>query len=134
MQPQILLVDDNPIQAVTRKAILERTGFSVKAFNSAREALRFLKEEEGKSIELVITDHIMPELAGPAFVRLLRDINPQIPVVVVSGLADAENEYQGYNVVFRTKPVAPDELQALAISLLDSPINEIVSKDFFPRQ
>ncbi|HUZ05405.1 MAG TPA: response regulator [Acidobacteriaceae bacterium] len=124
MQSHILLVDDNPIQAVTRKAILERKGFSVKTFTSARGALRFLEEDVEESIGLVITDHIMPELSGTAFVCQLRDINSQIPVVVLSGLAEAEEEYQEYNVVFRTKPISPDELQALAISLLQSPTHQ----------
>ncbi len=122
MYERILLVDDNPIQAVTRKAILERVGLSVQTFTSARDALLFLQADVEKSIGLVIVDHIMPELSGTAFVRQLREWNPQIPVVVLSGLDEAEAEYQDYNVIFRPKPIAPDELQALAVRLLNAPV------------
>ena len=120
-QEQILLVDDNSIQATTRKAILERVGFSVKIFLSAEEALLYLKEDTAASIGLVITDHIMPEMPGTAFVRQLRQMNRGIPLVVLSGLEDAEAEYRDYDVVFRVKPIAPDELQSLVVRLLQPP-------------
>ncbi len=120
MHEQILLVDDNPIQAVTRKAILERVGLSVQTFTSARDALLFLQADVQKLIGLVMVDHIMPELSGTAFVRQLREWNTQMPVIVLSGLDEAEAEYQDYNVIFRTKPIAPDELQALAVHLLNA--------------
>lgn len=120
MTEQILLVDDNSIQATTRKAILERVGFSVKTFISAREALLFLKEDTQNSVGLVITDHIMPELSGTAFVFQLREWNKTVPVIVLSGMEEAEEEYKDLNIIFRTKPIAPDELQALAIRLLSA--------------
>ena len=126
MPEQILLVDDNSIQATTRKAILERVGFSVTTFTSAKDALLFLKEEGKDSVGLVITDHIMPELSGTAFVFQLRQWNQKVPVIVLSGLEEAEDEYKGYNIIFRTKPIAPDELQALAIRLLNTPISQTV--------
>ncbi len=120
MTEQILLVDDNSIQATTRKAILERVGFTVKTFISAKEALLYLKEDTHNSVGLVITDHLMPELSGTAFVFQLRALNQTVPVVVLSGLDDAEEEYKDYNIIFRTKPIAPDELQSLAIRLLST--------------
>ncbi|HUZ03868.1 MAG TPA: response regulator [Acidobacteriaceae bacterium] len=121
---QILLVDDNSIQAATRKAILERVGFSVKIFLSAQEALLYLQNDTNAPVGLVITDHIMPEMPGTAFVHQLRQSNRLIPVVVLSGLEDAEEEYREYNVIFRVKPIAPDELQALAVRLLHPPIGQ----------
>ena len=121
MAVQILLVDDNPIQAITRRLILEHSGFSVKTYTSAKQALNALEMDTEHAIDLVITDHIMPELSGTAFVCQLREINSQIPVVVLSGMAEAEEEYQDYNVIFRTKPIAPHELQALVVGLVNSP-------------
>ena len=46
----------------------------------------------------------------PEFVRLVREVNPTVPVIVISGLPEAENEYEGLNVVFRQKPCPPPEL------------------------
>ncbi len=126
MHEQILLVDDNPIQATTRKAILERVGFTVKTFFSAKDALLYLREDKEESVGLVITDHIMPELSGTAFVFQLRQQNRHVPVIVLSGMEEAEVEYQEFNIIFRTKPIAPDELQALAVRLLNLPIKQTV--------
>ena len=75
------------------------------------------------SIELVITDHWMPDLNGPQFVDLLRRRLPSIPILVLSGLPDAEAEYEGFDVLFRTKPIHPEELLSLVNSLLDRPMS-----------
>ena len=47
---------------------------------------------------------------------------PICPVVVLSGLAEAEDEYGDLDVIFRVKPFPPDELLALVRSLLAQPI------------
>jgi CheY-like chemotaxis protein len=124
MTAEILLVDDNAIQATTRRAILVRSGRSVVIATGAAQALQMLDDEELiRSVDLIITDHWMPGLNGPQFVEKLRERLPEIPVLVLSGLADAESEYQGMNVVFRVKPFPPDMLIALTTSILDPPIS-----------
>jgi CheY-like chemotaxis protein len=122
MTAEILLVDDNAVQATTRRAILVRSGRSVAIASGAPQALQMLEDEElFRSVNLVITDHWMPGLNGPEFVQQLRQRLPKIPVLVLSGLADAEGEYDGMNVVFRVKPFPPDMLIALTSSILDEP-------------
>ena|ERR1700733_238659 len=124
MTAEILLVDDNAIQATTRRAILVRSGRSVVIATGAAQALQMIDDEELiRSVDLIITDHWMPGLNGPQFVEKLRERLPEIPVLVLSGLADAESEYQGMNVVFRVKPFPPDMLIALTTSILDPPIS-----------
>jgi two-component SAPR family response regulator len=66
----------------------------------------------------------MPGMNGPEFVERLRDMFPAVPVVVLSGFPDVESEYSGMNIVFRMKPVAPDQLIALSESLLDPPLTK----------
>ena len=41
---------------------------------------------------------------------MVRSFEPNIPVLVISGLAEAEQEYADLNVVFRLKPLLPDNL------------------------
>lgn len=120
MTTDILLVDDNAIQAATRKAILTRTGHSVVVAPDGRRALEMLRDT--LSPRLVITDHLMPEMNGPEFVRQLRAGYPSLPVVVLSGMADAEEQYDGMDVVFRVKPLPPDDLMQLVRTLLNEPI------------
>lgn len=123
MTADILLVDDNAIQALTRKSILLRTGRQVAVGAEAQQALDMLKDTALlKSVGLVITDHSMPGMNGPEFVARLRELLPHVPVVVLSGYPDVEGEYDGMNILFRMKPLAPDQLMALAQELLRPPL------------
>ncbi len=123
MTADILLVDDNAIQAATRKAILTRSGRSVMVACSGDQALQMLAgTTPARPVRLVITDHLMPGIQGPEFVAELRRLFPRMPVLVLSGLADAEEAYEGLEVTFRLKPLPPDDLLDLVRTLLMEPI------------
>lgn len=119
MNSAVLLIDDNAIQAATRQTILKRAGYFVIAALNAVRALQQLQNNELPiEVGLVITDHLMPEMNGADFVRELRKIRPQLPVLVISGLEEAAADYEGLNVVFRVKPLLPDHLLASVHSLM----------------
>ena len=107
----ILLIDDNEVQLAARKGVLESVGFRILTSTDALHALETLRSPgEGTTIDGVITDHIMPNVSGAVFVRKLRETDPNVPVMVVSGLPDAETEYEGLNITFRQKPIFAPEL------------------------
>lgn len=113
MEATVLLIDDNAIQAATRQTILKRAGyFVIPVLNPQRALQQFRDNDFPAEIQLVITDHIMPGMSGAEFVRELRTQQPDLPVLVISGLEEAEEEYQGLNVTFRLKPLLPDNLLA----------------------
>lgn len=114
-----MLVDDDPIQLRVREAVLKDAGVQVDVATSAESALAFLRSSSGGSIGTVVTDHIMPGTSGAVFVHWLRELRPGIPVIVISGMADAEDEYQGLDIMFRTKPCPPPELIALVRQALE---------------
>ena len=119
MTSAVLLIDDNAVQAATRQTILKRAGYFVIAALNPRRALdQFQNERFPEKIGLVITDHMMPEMSGSQFVRELRVTHPTVPVLVISGLEEAEDEYEGLNVMFRLKPLLPDKLLASVNSLI----------------
>jgi DNA-binding response OmpR family regulator len=60
----------------------------------------------------------MPGMSGAAFVRELRKTHPKLPVLVISGMEEAEEEYKGMDVTFRVKPLLPDRLLASVNSLV----------------
>jgi CheY-like chemotaxis protein len=113
----ILVVDDNPVQALTRKAILTGAGLQAETAYSADAALCALQGDPVRAISLVITDHIMPGESGSVFVKRLWETRPGIPVMVLSGLAEAEEDYAGLDVTFRAKPIRPADLIELAREL-----------------
>ncbi len=119
MTPAVLLIDDNAIQAATRQAILRRADyFVIAALNPQRALEQFQKNEFPDEIGLVITDHIMPGMSGSQFVRELRKTHSNLPVLVISGLEEAEQEYGDLNVVFRLKPLLPELLLAQVRELM----------------
>jgi CheY-like chemotaxis protein len=125
MTAEILLVDDNAIQAATRKAILSLPGRTIAVAGGAVQALEMLEDEQLLcSLNLIITDHWMPGMNGPQFVALLRLRLPNIPVLVLSGFPDAELEYADLDVMFRLKPLAPEQLISLVQTLIgDEPMS-----------
>jgi CheY-like chemotaxis protein len=117
----LLLIDDNAIQAATRQTILKRAGYFVIAVLNPERALeQFCNNEYPTPIDLIITDHIMPGMNGSEFVTRLRKFAPHIPVLVISGMAEAEDEYKDLGVDFRLKPLLPDNLLASVHHLLES--------------
>jgi CheY-like chemotaxis protein len=113
--PPILIVDDNAIQAMTRRLILERAHLPVVLSDSGPAALTRI--DAGEHFSMVITDHCMPEMSGPALVRKLRSFS-QMPILVLSGLPEAESEYEGMDVFFRMKPIQPEDLISISRTLL----------------
>lgn len=118
-QPTILLIDDNAIQAATRQTILKRAGyFVIPVLNPQRALEQFRADEFTEPIDLVVTDHIMPGMNGAEFVRELRTLSPDMPVLVISGMGEAEDEYHDLDITFRQKPLLPDYLLSSVRSLL----------------
>lgn len=121
MTATILLIDDNAVQAATRQAILQRAGYFVIPILSPQRALeQFRRNEFPEPIELIITDHIMPGMTGAEFVKHLREFEKELPVLVISGMVEAEDEYEGLDVEFRLKPLLPDNLLASVHRLMHS--------------
>ena len=125
MTPALLLIDDNAIQAATRQTILKRAGyFVIAALNPQRALEQFKRNEFQEEICLVITDHFMPGMTGSEFVRELRGLHPKIPVMVISGMDEVEDEYEDLHVLFKLKPLLPDELLSSVRGLLNQGISK----------
>ena len=121
MPATILLIDDNAVQAATRQTILKRAGYFVIAVLNPERALeQFRSNEFPAPIDLILTDHLMPCMNGSEFVRKLREFQPRVPVLVISGMMEAEEEYEGLDIHFRLKPLLPDHLLASVHQLVTS--------------
>lgn len=115
---QVLLVDDNPSQLKVRETVLRNAGFQVCVATTAESALATLRASQER-IGVVVTDHLMPGCSGSELVQQIRGSDNWVPVIVLSGLLEAESEYQGLEVIFRAKPFPPPELIELVRSSLD---------------
>lgn len=106
----VLVVDDEaPVREVTTAA-LEANGYRVITAKDGIEAVtRYLQDQA--TIDLVLIDMMMPSMDGPMTIRMLQDINPQVKLVAMSGLA-ASNKAAPLqpDTSFLTKPFTTGEL------------------------
>jgi CheY-like chemotaxis protein len=82
----LLLVDDNQNGLLARKSLLEEQGFAVTTAKNGEEAFEALSN--GK-FDLLITDFRMPKMNGIELIRRIRPLQPALPVILLSGFADA---------------------------------------------
>jgi PAS domain S-box-containing protein len=80
----VLLVDDEPAVREMAQAALDRLGYTVMIADSGGEALQLAQTTKGR-IDLVLTDVVMPSMSGPQMVARLRQTNPGIAAVFMSG-------------------------------------------------
>ena len=115
----ILLVDNDPLQALLRKSILERRFQDVQRVSDAAEALCLVEQPHfAGNLGLVISGLQMPGIGGPAFVAELHSRLPKVPVLVLGGASEAPGDYLGGWVRFLAKPFATDEMLRAAGQLL----------------
>ena len=89
--------------------MLHRSGYTVLAYASPREALEFINSG-APEIDLLITDMVMPGMSGPELVRQAASRLPNVPVLYVSGYADsAGNDMPG---PYLQKPFTHESLAA----------------------
>jgi CheY-like chemotaxis protein len=108
----VLLVEDNPDVAAASTSLLEQLGYSVRRVADAEEALR---EVERDGVDLVFSDIVMPgKMDGLGLARRLREIRPDLPVLLATGYSDVAASVRGDFSILR-KPYEIHQLgQALA--------------------
>ncbi len=110
----ILLVDDDRSVRTFTTRVLRRAGFRVITADSGDAALAMF-ERHRDSIELVVTDVVMPGMTGAALAERLRERKPGLRVLYVSGypadLATGERLVP-YGAALLTKPFTGAELVA----------------------
>jgi two-component system, cell cycle sensor histidine kinase and response regulator CckA len=81
---RILLVDDEPMIVVLASDLLKMLGYAVYQAANGTEAVSTYREKQDE-IDLVILDMILPGMKGSQVLKTLREINPNIKVILSSG-------------------------------------------------
>jgi signal transduction histidine kinase len=110
MRGRVLLVEDNPLVRMTVRHYLEEAGLEVLEAADARDAKR-LCATHAESIELLISDVVMPETPGPRLAAALRASLPELRVLFISANPEGRlpPEEAATGALLR-KPFGPDEL------------------------
>lgn len=91
----VLVVDDDPLVLMNTSAMLEDLGHAVLEATSGDQARRILRRS-GETIDLVITDQMMPGMSGAQLIAALGTDHPDLPVILASGFAELpEEEFAG---------------------------------------
>jgi PAS domain S-box-containing protein len=80
----VLLVDDEPVVLEVGKGLLEAMGYRVLTAQDGQEAIEIYREKRD-AIDTVILDMVMPDMGGGETYDRLREINPDIKVLLSSG-------------------------------------------------
>lgn len=88
MRPKktILCVDDNEQALAVRKFLLETRGYRVLTAVSAHDAIEVFRNG---GVDLVLGDLIMPQMDGNEMVHCMKNIAPEIPMMLLSGTVKA---------------------------------------------
>ena len=111
----ILVVDDDPLIASSTINMLEDLGHIVIEANSAKRALEIL--DGGQTVDLLITDHAMPEMTGIELAEVAQARWPNLPVLLATGFADLPAG-QSLRIPRLSKPYLQSQLQTQIDRLL----------------
>ncbi len=122
--PTILLVEDENFVREAASEVLRNAGYSVVALRTSAEAVRVF-EEVGGGVDLLLTDVVLPGEAGPALAARLRQADPSLNVLYVTGYAEQMKILETRHEKFLAKPFSSEKLltavwEALATSDLNS--------------
>ena len=101
----LLVEDEDAVRSFASRALATR-GYTVLEAASGAEALEIMDREHGQ-VDLVVSDVVMPEMDGPTLLRHLRERNPKVRIVFMSGYAEEafrKNLSAEEDFVFLPKP------------------------------
>jgi CheY-like chemotaxis protein len=112
---RVLLVEDNPDVAEVSCELLSQLGYEVHAASDPARALDILA---GNQIDLVVSDIVMAgPMDGLGLARAIRERDPDLPIILVTGYADSAARAAAEFTVLR-KPYQPSELSRAAANAL----------------
>jgi CheY-like chemotaxis protein len=118
MAQNIMVVDDDRLNRELLSKVLRQEGYQVLEACDGDLALKIL---QAFPCDLVITDFLMPILNGIEFVKQLRSLQPQIPIIFMTGYLSAISDKKIVDEVAEilAKPFEPRVLRSSVHRLLD---------------
>jgi DNA-binding NtrC family response regulator len=117
--PHILLIDDEPIALMNLSHVLEREGYTVTACKDGESGLAEMQSTE---FDLVLTDLRMPGIDGMDVLRHVRELTPDVPVIMITGHATLDSAVDAMKAGayhYIAKPFRLDEAREVVRSALE---------------
>jgi DNA-binding NtrC family response regulator len=103
----ILIVEDDRTVGESIRLLLEKRGYSILLASNGKEALSLFRQE---TVDLVITDLVMPKMDGMALLEAVKQLRPETEVIVISAQGTIERAVQAMKIGafdFIEKPINP---------------------------
>jgi CheY-like chemotaxis protein len=120
----ILCVDDEETSLLLRKPVLETAGYEVITAGSATQALEILSS---RKIDLLLTDYLMPGQNGTELARAAKNICPELPVIILSGVTELPPDMQHADL-FVSKVEGPQSMCEKVAAVLSAYRKESASR------
>jgi len=120
MARNILIADDDRTIAHLIKEIIERRGNTALVAYDGEQAFKIFNNFK---LDLIITDLKMPNVDGMNLIRMIRESNTDIPIIIITGYGSDQNYAlaQNYGVTnFLSKPCSVIDISRAIDSALDS--------------
>ena len=109
--PIILCVDDEPNLLKIRQLVLLGAGYRVLTAESGNRALEIFRRQR---VDLVISDHLLPDISGAQVAVAMKRMKPNVPIILLTGLPEAP-EGAEHADMFLTKGMSvPEFLRSIA--------------------
>ena len=110
----VLCVDDEPTGLTARRLLLSIAGYTVLTATSCSTALNLFRCNH---IDLVITDHLLPDSTGAEMAVEMKRLKPSVPFVLLTALSELPPGYEAADVIL-TKGLTPPEFLAEIAKLM----------------
>jgi len=122
MSTVLLVEDEDAVRAFAARA-LKNKGYVVHEAQSGETALEIIKEK-GDTLDILVTDVVMPRVDGPTLVRQVRETHPDLKVIFISGYTEDSfrkklGEEEGIH--FLPKPFSLKQLAAKVKEVIEAP-------------
>ena len=120
---EILLVEDEDAVRVVAERALSRAGYQVVTASDGEEGVEAVmarRESGGAMFDLIVSDVVMPAMDGPAMARAIRAVEPNLPVLFMSGYAEEQlrREIDIENMHFIPKPFSVSQIAGKVAGVL----------------
>ncbi len=119
LKGRVLFVDNAQTNVVLGKILLDKLGCEVVGLRSSQKALDIFRKDPD-SFDLVIADQTMPHLTGYELSKLLLDVRPDLPIIMITGHSDIVDEQKAKAIGIREFLMKPLNLATLAKALCAS--------------
>ncbi len=116
---KILVIDDEDSIREYLSMMLEREGYEVRASADGKKAIKLNSQDE---FDVVVTDIQLPGMSGIEILSSLKESDPTVPVIIVTGHASQESAIEALNLgafYYLLKPVSNEELKQVVRNALE---------------